>query len=105
MNRVEFTEKAVILLLLMILAGERPIIDYVKRSTEEQKRLYKKGLSKCDGVKKKSKHQYGKAIDIYLINEKGRIIWNKEKYRFWHSVWKHILGGKEMIEWDIAHFE
>jgi len=105
MTRAEFTQKLTLLLLVMLLNGEKPILDYVKRSKEEQKRLYKKGLSKCDGVKKKSKHQFGKAADIYLLDKRGRIIWNKEKYQFYHKIWEKILGGRKMLEWDIAHFE
>ena len=49
MNRVEFTRNLVNLLAAMMLEGEHPIIDYVKRSDEEQKRLFMKGKSKCDG--------------------------------------------------------
>lgn len=34
------------------------------RSEERQIELYKEGRSKLDGVKKKSKHQLGRAVDI-----------------------------------------
>lgn len=35
------------------------------RSPERQKELFDKGLSKCDGVKNKSKHQSGLALDFF----------------------------------------
>lgn len=41
------------------------------RSTEKQRRLYKQGKSKCDGVLNISKHQEGKAIDIYYVGWKN----------------------------------
>lgn len=37
------------------------------RSTEKQRKLYKQGKSKCDGVFNVSKHQEGKAIDVYYV--------------------------------------
>lgn len=41
------------------------------RTAEKQKEYFKKGTSMLDGVKKKSKHQLGKAVDIVpLINGK-----------------------------------
>lgn len=41
------------------------------RSTEKQRRLYKQGKSKCDGILNISKHQEGKAIDIYYVGWKN----------------------------------
>jgi len=35
-----------------------------KRTKEEQKKLYDDKKSKCDGVKKKSYHQSGNAVDV-----------------------------------------
>jgi len=35
------------------------------RSTEDQALLYRRGVSKADGINKQSKHQSGKAIDFY----------------------------------------
>lgn len=37
------------------------------RSLEKQQEAYRKGYSKLDGIKKKSKHQLGKAIDVYYV--------------------------------------
>jgi len=103
MNRVEFTHNLVNLLAAMMLEGEHPIIDYVKRSAEEQKRLYEKGLSKCDGVRITSAHQGGKAADIYFI-EDDKLSDPKKGWEYWHKLWEE-KGGKSMIEWDKGHFE
>jgi len=95
MTRVEFTEKIVNLLQWMIDAGEHPIIDFVKRSDEEQKRLFDKGLSKCDGIKNRSLHQSGRAMDIYFLQE-GEMIDPKHGWETWHEHWEEV-GGKPMI--------
>ena len=94
MNRYEFTRKIIRLLGEMIQAGESPMIDWVKRSDEEQKHLFDEGLSKCDGIKKISLHQRGKAMDILGLKDPLR----------WHKRWEE-LSGKPMIEWDQNHFE
>jgi hypothetical protein len=103
MTRVEFTEKLVDLLSWMIDVGEHPIIDFVKRSDEEQKRLFDKGLSKCDGVNIKSQHQFGKAADLYFI-ENSQMVDPKNGWECWHNHWVE-MGGKPMISWDRGHFE
>ena len=120
MTRREFTENISLLLLEMVLDGDEPVIDYVLRSAEEQNRLYKKGVSGCDGYKKKSRHQYGKAMDIYLVkyNSKGEpyVDYNwtdEEKAKKWHKRWRE-LGGDKMVTFtnrlghkieDRCHFE
>jgi len=103
MTRVEFTANIVDLLYRMRLEGESPIIDFVKRSDEEQKRLFDAGLSKCDGVHKISKHQIGKAMDIYFISD-GRLVSPTLGYPYWHDVWEE-MGGGNRIDWDEVHFE
>ena len=104
MKRIEFTHMVELLLhQASMLRPYEPIIDYCKRSAEEQKMLYKKGLSQLDGYKKVSKHQSGKAIDIYLVRG-GKISWAKWRYEVLHDYWVKI-GGKPMLSWDIAHFE
>jgi len=79
-----------------------PIIDWCKRSGQEQARMFKLGLSECDGVKKRSDHQDAKAIDLYL-GKGSKLIWDKALYRKLHKFWS-LLGGKEMIPGDIGHF-
>ncbi len=107
MNRYDFTFNLAALLQYMVNEGDMPIVDFVKRSTEEQQRLFKAGLSKCDGVLKVSRHQVGMAADIYLLDESGKLIdWNaaKEKAEKYHNFWVQS-GGKPEIPWDKPHFE
>lgn len=37
------------------------------RTVETQQKYFKEGKSQLDGVNKKSKHQIGKAIDVYYV--------------------------------------
>jgi hypothetical protein len=112
MNRVEFTHQIVNLLAAMMLDKEYPIIDYVKRSKEEQKRLFDLGLSKADGVNGISGHQIGKAVDIYFPDlddvdkdmDKNELLPPKMGWEYWHKYWEE-KGGKPMIDWDKGHFE
>jgi hypothetical protein len=105
MNRLEFTRAKCNLIAAMFLEKEQPIEDYLKRSTEEQKRLFDLGLSKCDGVNIVSAHQRGKAIDIYFLSDDlTTLVTPKKGYEYWHKYWEQ-KGGKPMIEWDPGHFE
>jgi len=112
MIRVDFTVAVVKLLYQMITEGESPIIDYVKRSTTEQKHLYDIGLSKCDGEYRISAHQKGKAIDIFFqdigdIDKDGitkELIEPLKGFIYWHEV-ALGLGFSPMIPWDKNHFE
>ncbi len=105
-TRQQFTEMVAILLTEMIKQGEKPVIDFVLRSASEQQRLFNAGKSKLDGINKKSKHQVGKAVDIYLSNPDGSVqfVWDRDKAEKWHKVWKE-LGGASMIVWDLGHYE
>ena len=106
-KRSDFTNNLAALLQYMENEGDTPILDFVKRSTEEQTRLFTAGLSKCDGIKIISKHQIGLAADIYLIDVDGKLIdWNTvggkaDKY---HDFWVQS-GGAKTIWWDVGHFE
>ena len=87
------------------------VIDYVLRSAQEQKRLFDTGKSECDGIHKISRHQLGKAADLYVIG----VVDGKEKLvdqmevcpDAWRKVRLHweSLGGSVMIPWDKGHFE
>lgn len=103
MTRIEFTHNLVNLLAAMMLENEHPIIDYVKRSDDEQMRLFLLGKSKCDGINKISAHQKGIAVDIYFIEE-GKLSGPKRDFDFWHKYWES-KGGKPEISWDRGHFE
>lgn len=56
------------------------------RSASEQNKLYKEGKSQRDGYKRRSYHQSGKAIDIFLYIG-GKAYWDKDKLE---EVAKHI---------------
>ncbi len=90
----------------MIAAEETPIIDYAMRSASEQHGLFEQGKTQCDGFKIISKHQLGKAIDIYLVDQNGNVVfgWDAVKAERWHNRWEE-LGGKPIIGWDKGHFE
>jgi hypothetical protein len=87
--------------------GHQPIMDYALRSEQEQMRLFNEGLSKCDGVHKISKHQEGKALDIYFyVDDEVDYSFKKTANlaKYYHYQWE-LLGGREMIEWDKPHYE
>lgn len=92
--------------------GMAPRLDWYLRSLEDQRALFLKGLSKCDGVEKVSAHQVGLAADIYAIgpgpNGRPMIVdVLKTIPGPWETIRNHWLklGGKTMIEWDPCHFE
>jgi len=103
MTRAEFTHALTNLLAAMYLEGEHPILDYIKRSDAEQMHLFMEKRTKCDGVKIRSKHQDGKAADIYFV-DKGQLVDPKKGWEFWHKYWEE-KGGQPMISWDRVHFE
>jgi hypothetical protein len=106
-KRSDFTRELGALLMYMGSEGDTPVIDFVKRSPEEQKRLFDAGLSKCDGTKVISKHQLGLAADLYLIDNEGKFMdWSKivDKALKYHAFWD-VCGGRMQIEWDRGHFE
>jgi hypothetical protein len=104
--RQQFNLAFVNLLQAMFADGQIPLVDFVKRSNEEQTRLFNAGLSKCDGVKNKSKHQTGMAVDIYLTDQEGRLKdWTMDGLAVkYHTLWES-LGGKPILSWDQGHFE
>lgn len=82
------------------------------RSIEKQRRLYKEGKSKCDGVLNISKHQEGKAIDVYYIGWKNSDSPSNERWRNLIKAFK-FAGKKLNLElsfgydwgWDNPHIE
>lgn len=109
MTRVEFTHQICNLLAAMMLDDEHPVIDFVKRSDEEQMRLFILKKSKCDGIKNQSQHQFGKAMDIYFV-EGGKTSDPIKGWSYWHDYWVKKGGKPELLDengkpWDRAHFE
>ena len=103
-TRRRFTQSIVSLISYMIATGEQPIIDFAKRSTEEQQRLFANGrvnnsgvwiitdkdkvVTFCDGIKNISNHQKGLAVDLYLWNFDKNCVdwkWDKTKAEQWHK--------------------
>ena len=109
MTRRQFTENISKLILEMCEDGDEPVYNHCLRSAEEQHRLFEKGVSGCDGYKKKSRHQSGKAMDIYLVKTRknGSVYvdynWtDREKALKWHNRWVE-LGGRKMITFKNRH--
>src|SRR4030042_5403198 len=99
MNRIEFTRAKTNLLAAMFLEKESTIEDYPKRSDEEQMRMFVKGLSNCDGVKRISGHQRGKAVDIYFMDPNTMQLCEPKKgYDFWHKYWEAKGGKPELLD-------
>ena len=81
------------------------------RTTETQQRYFKEGSTKCDGIKNKSKHQLGRAIDVYYVGWK-RDTEDQQKWKELIDTFK--LAGKQLgikLEfgydwgWDKPHIE
>ena len=103
MNRSDFTVNIAKLILFAVDNGYHVVGDWFLRDDETQKRMFLAGKSKCDGKNKRSKHQDGKALDIYII-EDGKISESKSDYIILHDYWL-TLGGEPMLSWDQGHFE
>lgn len=83
------------------------------RTAERQAELFATGKSKADGVKNKSRHQSGNALDVYAYVE-GKASWEKEHLAMVAAAMLQsasILGYK--LEWgglwksfvDMPHFQ
>lgn len=109
MKKWQFTENVAKLILWCREQGYYVFMDYGLRSAEEQKRLFDKGLSRCNGASTISAHQYGKhphghfAVDLPMCGNDWDIN-SPEPYERAHDFWS-TLGGAPMISWDKAHFE
>jgi len=90
-------------------------------TAEEQNKLYQQGRTKpgkiitnCDGYKKVSAHQRGRAKDIVIIDSTGKLIWDHvPEYDILGELWEQT-GGKWGGRWfkegktkfdDCYHFE
>lgn len=66
------------------------------RSVKRQKKLYEEKKSKCDGVVNISKHQVGKAIDVYYVGWKNTDNSNDERWKKLIESFK--IAGKVKIK-------
>jgi peptidoglycan L-alanyl-D-glutamate endopeptidase CwlK len=87
------------------------------RTAEEQRELFNTGKSKCDGYSKKSRHQSGRAFDIYAYHN-GNASWDKvhlamiagvilseAKAMGLKVVWGGTFGSDNFHGWDMVHYE
>lgn len=82
------------------------------RSAEEQNLLFKEGASKADGYLKLSKHQLGRAVDVFAYVD-GGASWKKEHLAMIAcavlqsaSELGHKLKWGGLWKWeDMPHFE
>lgn len=108
MRRDIFTLNVAKLIMWIDSQGWSAYLSYAQRTDAGQKWLYEEKLSRCDGVKQVSAHQYGDregsfAVDIY-ISGPDNDIHEREKYIKAHRFWE-ILGGDPVISWDLGHFQ
>ena len=92
------------------------------RTVEDQQFLFNDGGSKCDGIRKKSKHQrqksgYGEAVDVYAyLNREASfdkihlsiiagVILSVAKGMGVKCVWGGTFNSNEFKGWDFGHFE
>lgn len=90
------------------------------RTAEEQQDLYNKGVSKCDGYIRKSKHQSGLAVDIVpWVN--GEYTWDRDTCLYLSGAFRaycslngiNVTNGADWNgdgdlkndSWDVVHFE
>ena len=83
------------------------------RTPEEQKRLYGLGLTPCDGTVRKSKHQFGLAVDLVIEKDGIPVKHRTPEYEKLGEIWE-ALGGRwggrlgpvgATGQDDIFHFE
>jgi len=107
-KRLEFQSMFATLMHIADQAHIDVLIYYYHRSPQEQNRLYKKGLSKCDGYKKKSKHQYWLAIDLVPFKD-GKCQWRDyPELKFLGWAWEMlggVWGGRWKDPYDPYHFQ
>ena len=70
-----------------------------KRTTPRQQYLFSEGKSKCDGIHKKSSHQYGMAIDYYVVDT-GKGIYNPGELALVFTCFQEAAGDMGIqIKW------
>ena len=91
------------------------------RSTEVQNYLFQNGASQCDGIHKKSKHQYGTAVDIFAYVD-GQASWQIPHLAMvaaaflqaacilnyalqWGGHFRPLQSQPFLHGWDCGHFE
>lgn len=86
------------------------------RDAEYQTSLYQIGrrgikgektVTPLDGIKKKSRHQSGKAFDIAIFDDKGQPVWVDKRYKVMADLARSIgiIPGYYFKSIDADHFE
>lgn len=82
-----------------------------RRTQERQAWLYRQNtrdrwVTNCDGVRTKSMHQYGIAVDLVIIRKStGRAEWDA---RVWRTVYNRVNPaeyGMELIPQELVHLQ
>lgn len=88
--------------------GFEVLVYQLYRDQATQEALYRQGKSKADGVRKRSKHQDGRAVDLAIVKD-GQIDWTRcPEYDKLGVYWQTIggtWGGNWKFAEDIYHFE
>lgn len=87
------------------------------RTAEEQRELFNTQKSKCDGYDKKSRHQSGRAFDVFAYHNYDAswdkvhlaliagVILSEAKDMGLNVIWGGTFGSKDFHGWDMVHFE
>lgn len=89
------------------------------RTIQEQQELFASGVSRCDGLNRRSRHQDGLALDVFAYDG-GKATWSKQHLAmiaaamlqaaanlgfslYWGGLWKSAEDS--FYGWDMGHFE
>lgn len=83
------------------------------RSAEQQKALFDQGLTNCDGTKRRSSHQDGRALDAVLERDGATLPLNDPAYDIMGALWLsldplNVWGGAWLMpngSRDVVHLE
>ena len=114
LKRWEFERKFALLVTKAAIQNIRFITTSFLRTPEQQNSLFLQGLTNCDGYKKKSMHQLGRARDIVILDAEGDLVWvHTADYDYLGNTWE-AMGGTHGGRWfkegktkfnDIFHYE
>lgn len=92
--RSEFNYKFSMMSVYAGVVGIKFIVFTYTRTAKEQNKLFKRGLSRCDGYKNVSYHQPDRARDIAIIDDKGKPIWDEHPHYETLGKFFEDIGGR-----------